>query len=133
MIRLLKLSEEHDERLGSEEILSIHLGYFFTHDKVAYSTYLPVADRPKYVLLVLGNVSKYCYLCEVEDYAYKEDENTIKEKFSAYAPDIYKDEKRTTWFLFKSMQKIPVDFLDMLLSDTKIQNFITGRANNKML
>ncbi len=133
MIRLLKLSEEHDERLGSEEILSIHLGYFFTRDKVAYSTSLPVADRPKYVLLVLGNVSKYCYLCEVEDYAYKEDENTIKEKFSAYAPDIYKDEKRNTWFLFKSMQKIPVDFLDMLLSDTKIQNFITGRANNKML
>ena len=33
MIRLLKLSTNKDEKLSSEDILSIHLGYFLTHGK----------------------------------------------------------------------------------------------------
>lgn len=44
MIRLLKLSINKEETLSSEDILSIHLGYFLTHGKVAYSTDVSVAE-----------------------------------------------------------------------------------------
>ncbi|WP_346889189.1 hypothetical protein [Clostridium sp. UBA1056] len=131
MIRLLKLSVNEDEILSSEDILSIHLGYFLTHGKVAYSTNTPVAYQPVYVLLTLGNVDDICYLCHVADYAYKED--TIGQIFLEYSPDIYKYENRTTWLLFDSMQKISVDFLDEILSDTTVHDFIKERANNKII
>lgn len=131
MIRLLKLSVKQDKMLSSEDILSIHLGYFLTHGKVAYSTNTSVADKPVYVLLTLGNVDNICYLCHVQDYAYKED--TAVSKFSKYSPDRYKYEQKKTWLLFDSMQKIPVDFLDELLSDTTVHNFIKERANNKII
>ena len=131
MVRLLKLSVNEDAILSSEDILSIHLGYFFTHGKVAYSTNSPVADKPTYVLLTLGNVDDICYLCHVEEYSYKED--TIGETFSKYSPDLYKDKNKKTWLLFDSMQKISVDFLDELLSDTTVQDFIKERANNKII
>lgn len=72
-----------------------------------------------------------CYVCKVADYAYKND--TKAYVLSAYTPDIYKDQKRKTWFLFNSMQKIPVDFLDGLLSDTTVKDFIGQRSNNKIL
>lgn len=131
MIRLLKLSINKEEILSSEDILSIHLGYFLTHGKVAYSTDVPVAEQPEYVLLTLGNVKDICYVCKVADYAYKND--TKAYALSAYTPDIYKDQKRKTWLLFNSMQKIPVDFLDGLLSDTTVKDFIGQRSNNKIL
>lgn len=131
MIRLLKLSVNEDEILSSEDILSIHLGYFLTHGKVAYSTNTPVAHKPAYILLTLGNVDDICYLCHVADYAYKED--TIRQVFSKYSPDRYKYENKTTWLLFDSMQKIPVDFLDELLSDDTVHDFIKERSNNKII
>lgn len=131
MIRLLKLSTNKDEKLSSEDILSIHLGYFLTHGKVAYSTDVAVAEKPEYVLLTIGNMDDICYICKVADYAYKD---KIKAKsLSVYSPDVYKDEERGTWLLFNSMQKIPVDFLDKLLSDTTIKDFIEQRSNNKIL
>ena len=80
MVRLLKLSVKEDKTLSSEDILSIHLGYFLTHGKVAYSTNTSVAYQPVYVLLTLGKVDDICYLCHVADYAYKED--TIGKIFS---------------------------------------------------
>lgn len=131
MIRLLKLSINKDEMLSSKDILSIHLGYFLTHGKVAYSTDVAVAEQPKYVLLTMGNIDDICYVCEVEDYAYKDE---IKaQSFSKYSPDVYKEQERKTWFLFKTMQKIPVDFLDGLLADNTIKDFIGQRSNNKIL
>lgn len=131
MIRLLKLSINKDEILSSEDILSIHLGYFWTHGKVAYSTNIAVAEKPEYVLLTMGNVDNICYVCEVEDYAYKD--NTKAKLFSAYTPDVYKNQESKTWLLFNSMQKISVDFLDELLSDTTVKYFIGQRSNNKIL
>lgn len=131
MIRLLKLSINKDELLSSEDILSIHLGYWKIHGKVAYSTDIPVAEKPDYVLLTLGNVEDICYVCQVADYAYKD--NIKAQSFLPYAPDLYKNEEKKTWLLFNSMCKIPVDFLDSLLSDTTIKNFITNRSNNKTL
>lgn len=131
MIRLLKLSINNDEVLSSEDVLSIHLGYFLTHGKVAYSTNVAVAEKPEYVLLTLGNVDNICYICKVSDYAYQD---SVKAKsLSSYTPDLYKNQERKTWLLFDSMQKISVDFLDELLSNTTIRDFIKQRSNNKIL
>lgn len=131
MIRLLKLSTEKCELLSSEDVLSIHLGYFLTHGKVAYSTDVAIAEKPKCVILTLGNVEDICYVCEVEDYAYKD--NVKASVLSAYTPDVYKNEERKTWLLFSSMQKVPVEFLDRLRSDTVIRDFIRQRSNSKSL
>lgn len=131
MVRLLKLSDNEDSILSSEDILSIHLGCFLNHGKVAYSTNTAVASKPEYVLLTLGNVGDVCYLCHVADYAYKKD--TIGDIFLEYSPDRYKYENKNTWLLFDSMQKIPVDFLDKVLDDTIISDFIKERANNKII
>lgn len=124
--------------LGSEEILSIHLGYYQTYGKVSYSTDIAVAERPEYVLLVLGNVDDVCYLCHVSDYEY--DPNPIDNKdldkdFIQYSPERYKKELRKTWLIFDSMQKIPIDFIEWLLKNksTSIKNFINNRANNKRI
>lgn len=131
MIRLLKLSINNDEVLSSEDVLSIHLGYFLTHGKVSYSTNVAVAEKPEYVLLTLGNVDNICYICKVSDYAYQD---SVKAKsLSSYTPDLYKNQERKTWLLFDSMQKISVDFLDELLSNTTIRDFIKQRSNNKIL
>lgn len=131
MIRLLKLSINKDKILSSEDILSIHLGYFLTHGEVAYSTDVPVAEKPEYVLLTIGNVDNICYICKVADYAYKD--NKKAKSLSKHSPDVYKGEERKTWLLFNSMQKIAVDFLDSLLSDTTVKDFIEQRSNNKIL
>lgn len=131
MIRLLKLSENKDEILSSEDILSIYLGYFLTHGKVAYSTAIPVAEKPDFVLLTLGNDESVCYLCEVEDHAYMD--NIKAQTFLEYTPDIYKEQEKKTWLMFNSMQKISIDFLDELLSDNIIKEFIKNRSNNKTL
>lgn len=72
-----------------------------------------------------------CYVCKVADYAYRND--TKANELSAYTPDVYKDQKMKTWLLFDSMQKISVDFLDGLLSDATVKDFIGQRSNNKIL
>ncbi len=139
MIRLLKLSDKEDNVLGSEEILSIHLGQYWKYGKVSFSTDIAVAEKPKYVLLVLGNVDDICYLCHVKDYAYDADSfksRSLNKNFIQYAPDRYKEEHRKTWLIFDSMQKIPVDFLERILlgnTDNSVKEFIKNRANNKKL
>lgn len=130
MSRLLKLSVNDDPMLSSDDILSIHIGYLLTHGKVAYSTDAAVATQPEYVLLILGNVDDICYLCHVNDYVYNKD--TVLPTFNKYSPDKYKNTKKKTWFLFDSMQKIPVDFMDELLPGT-VHEFIKNRANNKII
>lgn len=131
MIRLLKLSVNDDPALSSDDILSIHIGYLLTHGKVAYSTDVAVSTQPAYVLLILGNVDDICYLCHVKEYVYNK--NTIPPEFIQYSPDKYKNIKKKTWFLFDTMQKIPVDFLDELLSCNAVHEFIKNRANNKII
>ena len=70
-IRLLKLSNNKGEKdkLTSQDILSIHLGYFIMNGKVTYSTDKAIAKKPDYVILVLGN-SPVCYWCHVLDLKY---------------------------------------------------------------
>lgn len=131
MSRLLKLLDNEDPELSSEDVLSIHVGYLLTRGKVAYSTDIPVSTKPKYVILVLGNVSDFCYLFEVEDYVYNKD--TVPSTIIKYSPDKYKKTKKKTWFLFKSVQKIPVDFLDELSQDNTIHDFKNSRANHKII
>ena len=100
--------------------------------KVAYSTDIRVANRPKYVLLTLADEVDYCCLCRVADYAYKP--NTIKQKYVDFAPTSYAYEEKDTWFIFDSMQIIPLDFLDAICTeDNEIRKFIEKRANNKIL
>lgn len=139
MIRLLKLSDRY-ETLSSDEILFIHLGQYQTNGKVSYSTDAAVSVKPKYVLLVLGNVDNICYLCHIADYDYDPDSfrasRHLPDKFRQYSPDRYKEEHHKTWFIFDSMQKVPVDFIEQLLSDhsdTSVADFIKTRANNKKL
>lgn len=131
MIRVLKLSVNGDSELSSEDVLSIHLGYFMTHGKVAYSTDTKVAKIPQYVLLVLGNIDDICYLCHVSDYAYMTE--SVESKFIECSPDRYKNDKKNTWLIFDSMQRIPINFLDEILSNDTIHDFIKKRANNKVL
>ena len=131
MVRLLKLSVNGDSELSSEDVLSIHLGYFITYGKVVYSTNVKVAEQPQYVLLTLGNVEDVCYLCHVLDYSYNTE--SIEEDFIEYSPDRYKNDKKSTWLMFDTMQRIPVDFLDEILSEKTVQNFIKERAVNKTL
>lgn len=131
MVRLLKLSEGEDPQLSSDEILFIHLGYYMTYGKVAYSTDVKVAEKPDYVLLTIGNVDNICYLCHVSEYAYKEKD--VNSEIKKWSLDRYKDEERATWFVFDSMQKIQIDFLDEVIGDNTICKFIQERANNKVL
>ena len=106
---------------------------------VSYGTDIPVADKPKYVLFVLGNVKDICYLCRVKDHDY--DANSFQyreldEKFIKNVPDWYKEVPHKTWFLFDSMQQIPIDFLEQLLSaqsGASVAEFIKARANNKKI
>ena len=137
MIRLLKLVDDSD--INSEDMLSIHLGRYLTHGKVSYGTDIAVVDKPKYVLFVLGNVDNICYLCHVAEHDYDAEHfesRHLSENFTKFAPDCYKEEPHKTWFIFDSMQKIPIDFLEQLLSDrsdTSVSDFIKTRANNKRL
>lgn len=137
MIRLLKLVD--DPELNSEDNLSLHLGRYLTHGKVSYGTDIPVVERPRYVLLVLGNVEDICYLCHVADHDY--DVNSFRyrelgEGFTEFVPDWYKETPHKTWFLFDSVQQIPIDFLEQLLSEqsgASVSEFIKTRANNKKI
>ena len=134
MARLLKIvSNEKYELSTEEDILAIHLGYFLMHGKVSYSTDIKVAEKPKYVLLTLQNITDFCYLCEIEDYSYNNHEDS--KKFIEYSPDVFKEEDKKTWLLFSNMVKIPIDLLDKAYSeqDDTIKQFIKARANNKKL
>lgn len=131
MSRLLKLSVNDDPTLSSDDILFIHIGYILTHGMVAYSTDVAVVSQPEYVLLLLGNVDNICYLCHVKEYVYNKDK--VFPTFIQYSPDKYKNTKRKTWFLFDSMQKVPLDFLDELLPGNIVHEFIKNRANNKII
>lgn len=134
MARLLKIvSNEKYELSTEEDILAIHLGYFLMHGKVSYSTDIKIAEKPKYVLLTLQNITDFCYLCEIEDYSYNNHEDL--KKFIEYSPDVFKEENKKTWLLFSDMVKIPIDLLDKAYSeqDDTIKQFIKARANNKKL
>lgn len=135
-IRMLKLSEDKDPRLSSMDISSIYLGYFVVNGKVTYSTHVPIASKPDYLLLTLGNDDSICYLCHVEKYDYKgksisfsPDEKDIQN----YIPEIYKSEENVSWLLLDSMQKISLDFLCGLCKDEKMVEFVKNRANNKII
>ena len=139
MIRLLKLVD--DPEMTRKETLAAHLGWYLIHGKVTYGTDIPVRHKPKYVLFVLGNVDNICYLCRVEKHSYrpvpcKADHISKKGKvYADYLPDFYTEEHKT-WFVFNSMQEIPIDFLEQLLSghaDNSVIDFIKTRANNKRL
>ena len=137
-IRMLKLSNEKgaSDSLSSMDILSIHLGYFGMNGKVTYSTNVPIATKPDYVLLTLGNVEDICYLCRVEKYDYRGRDITfspVEKDFKDNAPDKYKDDENVSWLLLDSMQKIPTDFLDEIHTNQKITDFIKDRANNKSM
>ena len=137
-IRILKLSNEKrsNELISSKDILAMHLGYFEINGKVAYSTDIPIANKPDYILLTLGNIKDICYLCHVEKYDYKgkgiyfSPNETI---FKDNVPDKFKDDKNISWLLLDSMQKIPIDFLDAINREGEVINFINDRANHKIL
>ncbi len=133
-IRLLKLTNYKEERdlLTSQDILSIHLGYFLMNGKVTYSTDKPIATQPDYVILIPENYS-VCYWCHVEDYDYKKGQKfkTQKNNIEQYAPDKYKEDSNVTWLLIDSMKEIPGKFLDSFESNKEIIEFKGNRANHK--
>lgn len=135
-IRLLKLSNYKGERdsLSSQDILSIHLGYFLMNGKVTYSTDKAIADQPEYVILVLGNFP-VCYWCHVEDYDYKNGEifKTQKKNLKQYTPDKYKEDSNMTWLLIDSMKEIPKEFLDSIECNKEVMEFVGNRANHKKI
>lgn len=71
-IRVLKLCNKENEKdsLSSDDVLSMHLGYFKRNGMVTYSTDVPIASKPDYVLLTLGNIEEICYLCHVKKWDY---------------------------------------------------------------
>lgn len=135
-IRLLKLSNYKGDRdsLTSQDILSIHLGYFLMNGKVTYSTDKAIADQPDYVILVLGN-SPVCYWCHVKDYDYKNGEmfKTQKNDLKRYTPDKYKEDSNITWLLIDSMKEIPKEFLDSIEYNKEVMEFVGNRANHKKI
>lgn len=134
-VRLLKLSNNKGEKdsLTAQDILSIHLGYFHMNGKVTYSTDKAIANKPDYVILVLGNCP-VCYWCHVADYAYKNNE-LIKPQndFERYSPDKYKNDRNISWLLLDSMQEIPKEFLDSVQTNNEVIEFISNRANHKKI
>lgn len=136
-IRILKLSNEKgaSDLLSATDILAIHLGYFWMKGKVTYTTNIPVATQPDYVLLTVGNDEKICYLCHVDGFKPSQENlsGDKKDEFMDYAPEKYYDDGNVIWMRFDSMQKIPTDFLDGVLSDDEMIEFIKGRANNKII
>lgn len=137
-IRLLKLSNEKGtyDSLTSSDILSIHLGYFMINDKVTYSTGIPIAYKPDYVLLSLRDIEDICFLCHVDKYDYKGKDLFFipdDEEFIEYLPEKYKDYDNISWLLFDSIEKVSTDFLDQIHPHEKISEVIRSRANNKEL
>lgn len=133
-IRLLKLSNNKGEKdeLTSQDILSIHLGYFMMKGKVTFSTDIAIADRPDYVILVLGNCPTY-YWCRVVDYEYKNGETftPLKNDFEEYSPDKYKGDENISWLLLDSIGEIPRKYLSVI--NKEIQEFVSSRANHKKI
>lgn len=136
-IRVLKLSNNKSEKdaLSSEDILSMHLGYFVRNGGVTYSTDVPIAEKPDYVILTLGNVEEICYLCHVKEWNFEGKGKKIppKDIFINYSLDKYKNDVNVSWLLLDTMQEIPIDFLDAILSDDKISEYIKTRPNNKKI
>lgn len=134
-IHLLKLSNNKEkDSLTSQDILSIHLGYFLMNGKVTYSTNIAIAEKPDYVILVLGNF-KVCYWCHVADYDYQNGNmfNPQNQEFELYSPDKYKGDSNVSWIVLDSMKEIPEDFLDDIESNSEITEFIGSRANHKRI
>ncbi|MCM1172526.1 MAG: hypothetical protein NC393_10440 [Clostridium sp.] len=136
-IRILKLSNDKGAKdlLSAMDILSMHLGYFWIKGKVTYTTNIPISTQPDYALLTVGNEDNVCFLCHVDRFKEAQKEMSLDEKqeFMNYAPEKYFDDGQATWLRFDSMQKIPTDFLDVVLSDEKITDYIKSRANNKII
>lgn len=135
-VRLLKLSNNKGEKdaLTSQDILSIHLGYYHMNGIVTYSTDIAIAKKPDFVILVLGN-SPVCYWCRVLDYDYKNGEifKPLKSDFEKYSPDKYKGDENISWLLFDSMQAIPKEFLDAVETNKEVMEFVGNRANHKKI
>lgn len=136
-IRILKLSDNKGAKdlLSANDILAIHLGYYWMNEKVTFTTDIPIATQPDYVLLTVGNEDEYCYLCRVEDYkpAGEALDEAGKQKFMASSPDKYLDDGNKVWLLFNSIQRLKTDFIDGVLSNDSIKEFIKSRANNKII
>lgn len=135
-VRLLKLSNNKGEKdaLTSQDILSIHLGYYLMKGKVTYSTDISIANQPDYVILILGN-SPVCYWCHVEKHDYQDGKmfNPQNKDFELYSPDKYKGDSNVSWLLIDSMKEIPRDFLDSVENNMEVKEFIGNRANHKIL
>lgn len=135
-IRLLKLSNSKGEKdaLTSQDILSIHLGYYLMNGRVTYSTDKAIAKKPDYVILVLGNYP-VCYLCKVADYDYLNGQifKSQKKDFEKYSPDKYKGDSNVSWLLLDSMKEIPKEFLDAIETNQEVIEFIGNRANHKKI
>lgn len=137
-IHILKLSNEKwaDDLLSSTDILSIHLGYFQMNGQVTYSTNIPIAYKPEYILLTAGNVEDICYLCHVEKYEYRGKDELFspnEEVFRNNAPDKFKDNKNCSWLLLDSMEKVSTNFLEAMNIKNMLTNFIKERANHKII
>lgn len=133
-IRLLKLSNNKGEKdaLSSQDILSIHLGYYLMNGKVTYSTDKAIAKKPDYVILVLGNYP-ICYWCRVVDYDYQNGKvfSPQNKDFELFSPDKYKGDSNVSWLILDSMKEIPKEFLDAIETNQEVIEFIGNRANHK--
>lgn len=136
VVYALKLCNEEAGKVSgsSDEILLKHLKGINENGKTVYSTYIAVAKKPEYVLLVLGNsTDNMSYLCHVSKWSYKKDKFVPEdEDFQKFLPPEYAENANKTWLMLDSCQMIPVDFLDALM-DGKLKEFINARANNKLI
>lgn len=135
-IRLLKLSNNKGEKdeLTSQDILSIHLGYYLMNGKVTYSTDKAIAKQPDYVILVLGNFP-ICYWCHVADHDYQGGKmfRPAKSEFEHFSPDKYKGDSNVSWLILDSMKELPKEFLDAIEDNQEVMEFVSNRANHKRI
>lgn len=108
-IRIVKLSNNKGEadHMTSRDILDIHEGASQRNDMVTFSTGLPIARKPDFVILVCGNTSDYAYF-EVEEYEYQTKNKFIPQSliFAEYSPDKYRNEPNVSWMVLRRMASL---------------------------
>jgi len=135
-VRLLKLSDDKNLPTTPKDIIAAHLGYLAVNGAVTFSTGIPIASRPDYVLIVTENINPEYYWCHVIDYDFTKRGIYISPKapMNDYSPIMFKDDN-VSWLQFDSMLKLPKDLVDIFLERPKeIADFINFfRPNNKIV
>jgi len=134
-VRLLKLSDDTNLRSIPKDIIATLLRYLADKGTVTFSTGIPIASRPDYMLIVTENLNPEYYWCQVINYDFMKRGTYIQPKYpmNKYLPTMFKDDN-VSWLQLGSMSKLSNELIDLFLKHSvEIAEFIKSpRANNKL-